>query len=263
MCGAGVLPARVAASATRVGYRVLAFTFLDEPPGLAAQVERIIPSCLTDLAAVFQTLTTEGVTRILFTGSFSARHFLGAAGGDRAGREILARGDGSLTETGLSQGLLAVLAPLGIEVLDQRRFCGNWIATVGAFGRHRPTPEHQHDIDRGLAVARTVAGLGVGQTVVVKRGVVTAVEAVEGTSEAIRRGLTLAGPGAIVVKAVAADNDYRFDVPSVGPETVECLADGEAAALAFEAGRVLVLERERATAIADQRGIALVGVDAE
>jgi UDP-2,3-diacylglucosamine hydrolase len=258
MCGAGALPARVAGEAGRRGYRVLAFTFAGEPPGLAARVERVVPSSITDISAVLQTLTAEGVSAILFSGSFSSRHFLRAEGGDSAGQEILARGDGSLTGSGLSQGLLAVLAPLGIEVLDQRPFFGDWIAAVGALGRHRPGPQHQRDIDRGLAVARTLAALGVGQTVVVKQGIVAAVEAAEGTSEAIRRGLTLAGPGATVVKAVAVDNDYRFDVPSVGPETLGYLAAGGAAVLAFQAGRVLVLERERTTALADASGIALV-----
>jgi DUF1009 family protein len=263
MCGAGALPARVAVEACGRGYRVLAFTFTGEPPGLAAVVDRIIPSRITDIGAVLRTLTAEGVTSILFSGSFSSRHFLQAGRGDRAGQEILAHGDGSLTEAHLSQGLLAVLAPLGIDVLDQRPFCGTWIPTVGALGRHRPSDEQQRDIDRGLAVARSLAALNVGQTVVVKRGVVAAVEAAEGTSETIRRGLAVTGPGASVVKAVAAGNDYRFDVPSVGPETLACLAEGSAAVLAFEAGRVLVLERERATTIADEHGIALVGVDGE
>jgi DUF1009 family protein len=263
MCGAGVLPARVAGEAGRRGYRVLAFTFAGEPPGLTARVERVIPSRITEIAAVLETLTAEGVSAILFAGSFSSRHFLRAQGGDSAGQQILARGDGSLTGSGLSQGLLAVLAPLGIEVLDQRPFFGDWIAAVGALGRHRTGPEHQRDIDRGLTAARTLAALGVGQTVVVKHGLVAAVEAIEGTSEAIRRGLRLAGPGATVVKAVAADNDYRFDVPSVGPETLASLAEGGAAVLAFEAGRVLVLERERTTALADGNGIALVAVRAD
>jgi DUF1009 family protein len=82
----------------------------------------------------------------------------------------------------------------------------------------------------------------------------------DGTSETIRRGLSLAGPGAVVVKAVAPDNDYRFDLPSVGVETIELLAAGGASALAVEAGRVALLEREHALAVADRAGIAVVAV---
>src|SRR5205807_633943 len=87
-----------------------------------------------------------------------------------------------------------------------------------------------------------------------------AAEAMGGATETSGRGRALAGPGAVVVKAVAPDNDYRFDVPSVGPETLEVMAAGGAAALAIETARVLVLEREQAVEIADRHGIALVGV---
>src|SRR5207302_495896 len=125
--------------------------------------------------------------------------------------------------------------------------------------RHRRRPRRapgraglRRRLLRAVRRARAAAG--------VRRGRAAAVEASEGTTETIRRGLALAGPGAVVVKAVAPDNDYRFDVPSVGPETLEVMAAGGAAALAIETARVLVLEREQAVEIADRHGIALVGV---
>ena len=89
------------------------------------------------------------------------------------------------------------------------------MAPAGAWGARTPTDAEDADIRRGLATARTIADAHIGQTVVVRHGVVTAVEAVEGTTEAIRRGTAQAGPGAVIVKAVAADHDYRFDVPVV------------------------------------------------
>jgi DUF1009 family protein len=107
-------------------------------------------------------------------------------------------------------------------------------------------------------VARATADLSVGQTVVVRRGAVSAVEAIEGTTEAIRRGITLSGPGAIVVKAVGRDHDFRFDVPTIGPETIDAAAKGGAAVVAFEAERVFVLERELTARRADAAAIALV-----
>jgi DUF1009 family protein len=100
----------------------------------------------------------------------------------------------------------------------------------------------------------------VGQTVVVRRGAVTAVEGIEGTTEAIRRGTALAGPGAVVVKAVARDHDYRFDTPTIGPESLEAAAAGAAAVVAVEAGRVLLVDREESVARANAAGIALLGV---
>ena len=86
------------------------------------------------------------------------------------------------------------------------------------------------------------------------RGVTLAVEAAEGTDETIRRGAKLAGHGAVVVKAVAADHDFRFDVPTVGPATIAAMAEDGATALAVDAGKVLLVERDEAVRIADRAG---------
>jgi hypothetical protein len=105
-----------------------------------------------------------------------------------------------------------------------------------------------------------MADHGIGQTMVLRHGAVTAVEAVEGTTEAIRRGTALSGPGAVIVKAVGRRHDYRMDMPAVGPETIEAAAAGQAAVLAVEAGRVILVEREAALRTADEAGLALVGI---
>ena len=102
----------------------------------------------------------------------------------------------------------------------------------------------------------------VGQTVVVRRGAVSAVEAIEGTTETVRRGTALSGAGAVVVKAVACAHDFRFDIPAIGPDTLEAAAAGGATAVAVEAGRVLVLDAEATIRCADAAGIALVSADA-
>ena len=261
MCGAGTLPARAAGEARRHGYRVVAFTFVGEPPGLAAVADRVIPSRIVEAAAVLETLLAEGATAALFSGAFGKRELLAPEHADASARDILARGDGSFTDRGLAEGVVATLTALGVEVLDQRPFFGSWLAEPDVIGARRPTDEERTEIARGLEVARALASTGAGQTVVTKRGVVAALEGMDGTSETVRRGLALAGPGAVVVKAVAQDHDYRFDLPSVGLETMKLLAAGGATALAVEAGRVVVLDRERAIAIADRAGIAVVGVD--
>jgi len=90
---------------------------------------------------------------------------------------------------------------------------------------------------------------------------VAAVEAIEGTTETIRRGITGAGAGAVVVKAAARDHDYRFDMPTIGPETIEIATAGGATVVAVEAERVLVLDKETCLRIANGAGMALVGVE--
>ncbi len=260
MCGAGVLPARVAREAKRRGFRVVAFSF-GETPGLDGAVDRIIPSSISDIAAVLAGLPAERVSAALFCGKFRTRDLL-TTRGDAAREAIVARGGGGLSDAALFHGVVTTFAAMGIEVLDQRPFFGDWIAAAGPVGGRDMTAGERADVDHGFRTARLLAGAGVGQTIVLKRGLIAAVEASEGTTETIRRGLALAGPGAVVVKAVAAENDYRFDVPSVGPETLEVMTAGRAAALAIEAGRVLVLERERAVEMADRAALALVSVAA-
>jgi DUF1009 family protein len=250
----------MAVEAKRRGFRVVAFTFAEEAPGLAGAADRIRPSSLADIAAVLRGLEREGVSAALFSGKFWKRDLFGARP-DETGEAIVATGGGGLDDAGLVQAVITTLAGLGIEVLDQRVFLADGMAAAGPLGRRVATAAEHGEIDRGFAVARALARAGVGQTVVLRRGAVASIEAAEGTTESIRRGLGLAGPHAVVVKAVAPDNDYRFDLPSVGPETLEVMAAGRAGTLAVEAGAVLVLERDRCIELADRADIAFVGIE--
>ena len=261
MCGAGALPARMAEEARRQGWRVVAFTFGDAR-GLAPHAARVVPSRLNEAGAVLAVLREERVGAVLFSGKFWMRDFLHGERPDAALASITERA-GAMIDTNLLDVAITTLAPLGITLLDQRPFIGDWLDGAGCWSARRPTDAEWEDVRRGLAVARLSADARVGQTVVVRRGAVTAVEAVEGTTEAIRRGLGLGGPGAVVVKAVARDHDYRFDTPTIGPETLEAAAAGGAAVVAVEAGRVLITEHGAAVRLADAAGIALVSVKSE
>ena len=103
--------------------------------------------------------------------------------------------------------------------------------------------------------------MDIGQCVVVRRQVVVALEAIEGTDETIRRGGRLAGPGAVVVKVSKPDQDLRFDVPAVGLDTIETMAEVKAAVLAIEAGKTLIFDRPEMRALADRAGIAVWGLE--
>ena len=114
---------------------------------------------------------------------------------------------------------------------------------------------------RGMEVARDVGAHDVGQTVVVKSGMVLAVEAFEGTNAAIRRGGRLGGKGSVVFKAAREGHDMRFDIPVVGLKTLKVMKRAGATALAFQAGRLILLDREAVVDFANRHGIAVVGVD--
>jgi DUF1009 family protein len=260
MCGAGALPARMAAEARRQDWRVIAFTF-DGTAGVPAHADRVIPSRFTDIGAVLEALQAEGISAALFAGRFSMSDVLraDATTADAVSRGVDARA-GSRIDARLVEVIIAMLAGIGVEVLDQRGFAGGWLAGAGCWTHRAPSDAEWNDVRRGLDIARLLADARIGQTVVVRHGAVAAVEAVEGTSAAIRRGTALAGAGAVVVKAVARDHDYRFDMPAIGPETVAAAAAGAATVVALEAERVLILERETTIGAADAAGIAVVGV---
>jgi UDP-2,3-diacylglucosamine hydrolase len=176
---------------------------------------------------------------------------------DEAGLRLVRSG---LSDDALAGTVLATLSGMGIEVLDQRPFLAPWMMDGGTPTSRVPSPAEWEEIHAGFALARRLAEDGIGQTVVRSRGVTLAVEAVEGTDETIRRGVRLAGPGAVVVKAVAAGHDFRFDIPTVGPATIAAMADGGATALAVDGGKVLLVDREEAVRAANAARIAVVSV---
>lgn len=259
ICGAGVLPARMAGEARRQGWRVVAFTF-GEAPGVSDQADRTVPSRVNAAGAVLAALQAEGIGSVVFSGKFWKTDLLDERRLDTKLAEMKAEA-GAMTDANIVQVVVTTLGRMGVELLDQRPFLGDWVGRSGCWSRRVPTDGEWEDVRRGLAVARLIADAGVGQAIVIKHGAVTAVEATEGTTETIRRGLAQAGPGAVVVKAVAREHDYRFDTPGVGPETIEVAAAGGATVLVVEAERVLVLDRDACLRIANEAGMALVGVE--
>ena len=130
--------------------------------------------------------------------------------------------------------------------------------------RREPAPWQWNDIRFGWKAAKEMGRLDIGQSVAVKSQVVLAVEAVEGTDQCIRRAGTLCSSGEFtVVKVAKPQQDMRFDVPTVGADTLATLIEGGAGALAVEAGRTVVLDRDAIARTADQQGISIVGIDPE
>ncbi len=261
MAGAGALPGRVAAEAAREGWRVVAFAF-GEAPELEATGHRVIPCRLTDVGPVLEGLRAERVTAVVFSGKLPKGLLFEAGALDASARRILTAA-GGLSDFALGSAVAGALSALGIEMLDQRTFLAPLLASPGTLTITQPSAAEWQDIGLGLRLARQCADQGVGQTVVVARGVAVAVEAIEGTSETIRRGCQLAGAGAVVVKAVASQQDYRFDVPTVGLETLKIMAHGKARALVLEAGKVAILDREAVVALANSSGISIVSVESD
>jgi DUF1009 family protein len=152
-----------------------------------------------------------------------------------------------------------VLREKGIHLLDSTLFLRPLLAGEGVLTRRGPSESEQADFAFGYRMADTIAGLDIGQTIVVKDQAVVAVEAMEGTDETIARAGRLAGPGSIVVKVAKPNQDMRFDVPVVGVPTIAAMRSAGAVAMTVDAGRTLMLDGEAIIHAADEAGICIVG----
>ena len=258
MAGAGVLPGRAAAEATRQGWRVVGFAF-EDAPGLAEHATVVIPSRIDRIQTVLEELTARRVSAALFVGKFWKQRVFAHRDQDADGAaRMLARA--GLSDGALAEMVVATLSGLGIEVLDQRGFLSPWIVKSGSLTARGPTESEWTEIRHGFTLARQLASFGIGQTVVRSLGVTVAVEAAEGTDETIRRGGLLAGPGTVVVKAVGSSHDYRFDIPTVGSTTLEAMVQVGATALGLHGDKMLLVDREEVVGLADGAGIAVVSL---
>jgi len=210
------------------------------------------------LGEVLGTLAAHDVHQVLVAGRFSRMDLFGE--GD-ALRDAVMLDRADHGDVPLLERLAALLANRGIELVDQTRFVGDLLATPGNLTARVPTPEEEADLAFGRMVARHIADLDIGQTVVLRRGVILAVEAAEGTDAAIRRGGAMT-PGTVVAKASRTNQDPRFDIPAVGPETIAVMRAVGARALGIDARRTLLLHRDRMMADADAAGIAVVAAEA-
>lgn len=146
----------------------------------------------------------------------------------------------------------------GINLIDQRQYLSNLLPEKGILTKNQPSKSQLYDIEYGMELAKKVSELDIGQTVVVKDQIILAIEAVEGTDEAIRRGAKLCKEGAVIAKASKSDQDFRFDVPTIGPDTIDVLIESKAFALAIEHGRAFLLDREITLSKANKAKISIV-----
>jgi len=150
------------------------------------------------------------------------------------------------------------LATVDVQLLPATTFLENSLASSGLIAGPKLSRQEEDDIDLGWKIAKEIARLDIGQTIVVKNGTVVAVEALEGTNEAIKRGGGLAREGAIVVKVAKPNQDMRFDVPVIGVETIRIATEARLRVIAVETGKTLLLERDAIIDLARHAKISIV-----
>lgn len=258
IAGNGRFPILFVRTARAAGVEVVVVAHEGETlPELAAEADGITWIKVGQLGTIIDTFQRAGVERVVMAGGIRKEALLEHFAPDERGMQFLSR----LTALGddtLLRGVATELESEGIHVVESTLFLESLLAPAGALTTRQPDDEQWKDIRYGIEVAKGVGRWDIGQSVVIKSRIVLAVEAIEGTDVTIRRA---GRPGAVVVKVSKPGQDMRFDVPAVGPQTVEVCAAAQIAVLALEAGKTLLLDKEELLAAAEAAGLVIVGVE--
>jgi DUF1009 family protein len=260
IAGNGRFPFLAAAGARRAGRRVVALAIREETdPALESEVDELHWVGLGQLGRAIGVLHRAGAREALMAGQVQHRQIFSDVVPDLKLVGVLARLALRNTDS-LIGGVADALAREGITLLPSVAFLQDQLASPGSMTRRSPGRDERGDIEYGETVARALAGMDLGQTAVVKGRAAVALEAMEGTDETIRRAGRIAGPGTTVVKVAKPKQDMRFDVPVVGPGTLEAMREAGARVLALDSGRTLLLDRAEFLSHADEAGVAVWGL---
>ncbi|RJQ51353.1 MAG: DUF1009 domain-containing protein [Nitrospiraceae bacterium] len=261
IAGMGKLPAALATEAKKMGYRVTGIAL--QPPAdesLSACVDDFHKISIGRFGGLISLLRKLSVRDAVMAGKVPKgllyRHRI--VPDIKAVRLLFSLRDRS--DDTIMNAVVEELEKHGIKIHKTTEFTGNLLAPEGVVTHKKPSRDELKDIEFGWRIAKEMGRLDIGQTVVIKDMAVMAVEAIEGTDEAIKRGGGLAGKDAVVVKVSKPDQDMRFDVPVVGTDTLHSMKGAGAKALAVEAGKCIIVDKEMFIKEADRMGIVVVGV---
>jgi DUF1009 family protein len=263
IAGSGRLPLLFASAARAEGHTVHAAAHLGETdPAIATQVDSLLWIKVGQVDAIIEAFRAHGVKSAVMAGGIGRVRSLTQARPD-GGMLRIAAGLRSLRDDEFLRGIARYFEKHGIAIVAATDYVQRVIAVEGHLAGPELTAEQEADIALGRDVAGALGEADVGQTVIVKDKVVLAVEAVEGTDEAIRRAGRLGGPGAVVVKRAKPGQDLRFDLPAAGTVTLEVMREVGAKVLAVEAGKTVLIDGELLFKWAGKLGITVVGIRVE
>lgn len=263
IAGSGVLPMLFARAAKEQGLHVHAVAHRGETdPRLGELVDSLTWVKLGQAGGILKTLKSKGVAKAVMAGGLGRAKSLSQAWPDRGAWSIAMRMS-SFRDDELLRAVARYFEDGGVRIVAPTDYVKQVLAPKGQLGGPTLTPAQERDINLGKKVAAVLGQVDVGQTVIIKDGVVVAVEAVEGTDEAIRRAGRIGGPGCVVVKRTKPGQDLRFDLPAAGPVTLEVMREAKAKVLAVEAGKTVLLDPLALGQLADRLGITLIGIDVD
>jgi len=259
IAGNGVYPLLVARSARKAGIqRLVAVAFQNETdPKLAELVDEVEWIRVGQLAKMVACFRKRGIGEAVMAGQINPKHLFDLRPDVKA-LLLLARLKTRNAES-IFGAIAGELGKSGVTLLPATTFLEDCLARPGLIAGPKLNRREEEDITYGFGIAKEMSRLDIGQTVIVKKGTVLAVEAFEGTNETIKRGGALGRRDAIMIKVSKPNQDFRFDVPVIGPRTLETARDAQLRAIAVEAGKTLVLEKEAVLERAAAYRISVVG----
>ncbi|MDD4871869.1 MAG: UDP-2,3-diacylglucosamine diphosphatase LpxI [Kiritimatiellae bacterium] len=260
IAGKGVYPLLLAESAKKQGIKhVFAVAFKGETErAIEKYADEVQWIHLGMLEKMLDALSTSGVKHAVMAGQITPTHLFNLRM-DSKMLSLLKNLPVRNAET-IFGAVAGELKSIGIELMPASMFMESHMPEAGLLSRREPTEVEKNDIEIGLKVARTTSGLDIGQTVVIKQGTILAVEAFEGTDETIERAGRLGGQDAVVIKVAKQGHDMRFDIPVIGLHTMKLLKQIRAGTLAVEAGRAILLEREKIIEQINRMNMCLIAV---
>jgi DUF1009 family protein len=258
IAGNGVYPRLLAEAARKAGVkRIIAASFTDETdPVLEQHVDVLEWMRVGQLGRLLRFFRSYGIHHAIMAGQIAPKNLFDLRP-DLKALLLL----GKLKQRNAESIFSAIadeLAKIDIDLLPAITFVEDSLAQSGLIAGPQLSPRQEHDVELGWTAAKEIARLDIGQTIIVKNGTIVAVEALEGTNEAIKRGGTLAREDAVMVKVSKPNQDMRFDVPVIGVKTVRIAAESGVRVIAIEAGKTLLLERDSLIALANASNMSLV-----
>lgn len=258
LAGEGKLPIIFADIAKAKGDTVIVFALkgvTDEAIG--AHAHKVHWFTWGDYKKALLLLAVERIRKLIMLGKIRKEVILKEAEAfGKDAQELFEHKDGKKDYAILGK-VTQALKLVGVEVLDATAYLREFVPVAGVITKRPPSAAEASDIEYGRTVAADLAKYDVGQTVTVKAKTVIALEGVEGTDETIRRAGALSGGGFVAVKMARPQQDMRFDVPLVGIATVETLIEAKGTALAIEAGKTLLIDRDEVIRLADGNNVAI------
>ncbi|MBI5596141.1 MAG: UDP-2,3-diacylglucosamine diphosphatase LpxI [Elusimicrobia bacterium] len=267
IAGSGRFPVLFAEEAKRRGARVVAVALkgVTDLPALTPAVDSVECFALGQVSAPLSFLKKSGVTQVVMAGKVQHVSLFGGIIPDLRAVKILASLKDRRTDTILS-AVAEEFKKEGLEVLSSATYLQHLIPAAGVLTKRKPSADEEADAALGWKAAKALAGMDVGQSVVVQGRAVVAVEGMEGTDACVRRAGQLVrsngeAPRLVVVKVAKPRQDFRFDLPVLGLDTLKTLGEAGASALALEAGKTLIFDRDEFVRGADAQGLAVWAVD--